>query len=123
MYFGASKETIEYARELRANETVAEAEMWKYLRDSLAGVKFRRQHPLDRFIVDFYCVKLNLAIEIDGSIHDSDEAKQRDESRSAHLVQQFDLTIVRFSNDEVFNDIGNVTKQIAEVIELLKKNN
>ena len=121
MYFGASKETIDFAKELRANETLAEVEMWKHLRESLVGVKFRRQHPIDRFIVDFYCVKLKLAIEIDGAIHDSHEAKDRDENRTGHMADNFGLIIIRFSNDEVLNNVDQVLEQIAKTIAQLTR--
>jgi len=122
MYFGASKETIEYAKMLRGRETPAEVEMWKYLRESFTGVKFRRQHPIDRFIVDFYCVKLKLVIEIDGAIHNTHTAQEKDGNRSAHLEGNFGLTIVRFTNEEVFNNVDQVLAQLAKVIERLINN-
>jgi very-short-patch-repair endonuclease len=62
---------IEVARELRQRATLAEKLLWKELRDhKLAGLKFRRQHPIGRYIVDFYCAKLRLVVELEGGVHD-----------------------------------------------------
>ncbi len=82
MFFGASKIIFENAKELRKNMTHAEKILWNHLKVKPNGYKFRRQHPLGIYIADFYCHKLKLVIEIDGSIHDNDEVKLNDEDQS-----------------------------------------
>jgi len=67
MYFGAKPEIFKLARELRKRETPSEKTLWSHLsRNQLLGLQFRRQHPINRFIADFYCPKIKLIIEIDG---------------------------------------------------------
>jgi cyclase len=73
MFYGASKLIFQKAEELRKNMTHAELLMWGILKGNQLGVKFRRQHPVSFYIVDFYCHELKLVIEVDGSIHDVDE--------------------------------------------------
>ena len=76
----------ERARQLRQNMTPGEVKLWQKLkRKQMCGYDFDRQRPIDEFIVDFYCKKLMLVIEIDGSSHDSEEAQQRDAERQARL--------------------------------------
>jgi very-short-patch-repair endonuclease len=88
--------------------TDAETKLWQQLRNhKFEGLKFRRQHPIDRFIVDFYCHEKCLVVEVDGSIHDLTEVKERDEGREEEL-RNFGLTIIRFTNDEIELDIENV---------------
>jgi len=69
MFYGASPLIFERAKQLRNQVTHAEMIIWNYLRGNQCGYKFRRQHPVGNFILDFYCHQLKLAIEIDGSIH------------------------------------------------------
>lgn len=116
MYFGAKKELILQARELRKDMTKAEEILWSHFRKQrLDGVIFRRQHPIDIFIVDFYCHKLKLVIEVDGSIHESREVKERDENRTYEL-ENFGLEVIRFTNDEVINDTEKVLKAIKQYL-------
>jgi very-short-patch-repair endonuclease len=85
-FYEASEKIFENARKLRKQETSAEIRLWKILRNrSLANLKFRRQHPINRFIVDFYCHSLLLVIEIDGDIHLLEEIKQYDMEREERL--------------------------------------
>ena len=101
---------------LRNNSTEAEIILWNYLKDkSLNGYKFRRQYSVDQFILDFYCTKLKLAIELDGKVHLNKETKEHDENRDAFL-NGFGITIIRFSNDEVFTNIKLVLDRIIKII-------
>jgi cyclase len=79
MYFGAKPEIFKLAKELRKLETEAEKQLWSRLNKSqLIGLQFRRQHPINRFIADFYCPKIKLIIEVDGSIHELPEYQFHD---------------------------------------------
>jgi very-short-patch-repair endonuclease len=82
-------ELIEFARKLRRDATDAEALLWFCLRDRRVNRrKFRRQHPLEPYVLDFYCAELSLAIELDGGQHNSDEGRARDEQRAAYSALQ-----------------------------------
>jgi very-short-patch-repair endonuclease len=99
------------ARQNRQAPTDAEARLWDSLRGSrLEGLRFRRQHAIDPFIVDFYCARAKLVIEVDGPIHRSsveqDQARQEDLNRRG-------LTVIRFSNEEVMNSIDSVVDRIG----------
>ena len=86
--------------------------LWQSLRLKLTGgLKFRRQHAIDRFIVDFYCVKAHLVIEVDGPIHDGQ--LEADGARQAHL-ESLGLRVIGFTNEEVLRDIGRVIDVIQE---------
>jgi very-short-patch-repair endonuclease len=112
MFYGAGINTIRAASILRKNTTLAEKILWKKLRDrKLFQVKFRRQHPIDIFIVDFYCHEIKLVIEIDGEIHDFEERKEYDISRQEFL-ENLGLTVIRFSNHEVTFNIDAVLNSI-----------
>jgi very-short-patch-repair endonuclease len=116
MFYGASPVIIRAASILRKNTTLPEKILWKKLRDrKLFKVKFRRQHPVDIFIVDFYCHEIRLVIEIDGEIHETDEVKEYDSSRQASL-EQHGLTVIRFSNHEVKFNLETVIKSIMEKV-------
>jgi very-short-patch-repair endonuclease len=97
--------------------TQAEILMWDKLKNKqFKGYKFRRQHPIHRFIVDFYCHELKLIIEIDGKYHDSEEQKNKDLNRTELLVFQ-GLREIRFTNEEIINNIGSVLKKLEEQID------
>jgi len=99
-------------RELRRRLTEAEGLLWERLRDRrLGGLKFRRQHPVGRFVVDFYCVEAGVAVELDGSVHDGPEQREADAVRQEFLESQ-QLRVLRFQNDEVFGDIERVLATI-----------
>ncbi len=104
----------ELRRELRRVQTEAEAALWRLLRDrQLEGAKFRRQHSFGNFIVGFYCASSRLVIELDGSVHNSPEAKIADAERECAL-SDLGLSIMRFSNDEVVYSIDRVLEKIRE---------
>lgn len=93
----------------RNNPTEAEYVMWQYLRKNKYGYKFVRQKPMLRFILDFYCRKLLLAIEIDGGSHN--KKKNYDLERDK-LLSSLNIKTVRFTNDEVLNDFNKVLNKI-----------
>jgi very-short-patch-repair endonuclease len=101
------------ARELRQEMTRAEQLLWERLRSrQLAGLKFRRQHPLGPFITDFYCAECRFVIEIDGDIHDFQE--EQDEQRTRQF-EEFGYRVIRFRNEEVESNIELVLKKIFEI--------
>ena len=100
------------AKALRNDPTKAEQQLWQKLRNrQLGGYKFRRQHPIDRFIVDFFCYQGKLIIELDGKIHEDPEQKEYDEGRSVEL-SELGYTVVRFRNEEVFQNEDEVLNTI-----------
>lgn len=117
-YFGALAETKARAAELRKNMTVAEKLLWQQLRNrKVQGLKFRRQHPVDIFILDFYCHDIKLAIEVDGGIHNQQDQKQWDDNRTFTL-NEFGIQILRFSNDDVIYHTERVVDSMKELIKL-----
>ena len=104
------------ARELRNNQTRAESCLWEKLRNrQLYGFKFRRQHQYGNYIADFYCHEAQLVIECDGSIHQTNENWQHDQARDVYMVGQ-GLRVLRFTNEEVLNDLDEVLRRIAEFL-------
>ena len=94
------------ARELRRHQTQAETIFWEAVRrKQFYGLKFVRQKPLLGFIADFYCARLKLVIELDGNIHD--ETQEYDGIRSEQL-KSFGITVIRYTNDDVVNNLGGV---------------
>ena len=91
--------------------THAEIILWNYLKNNQSGYRFRRQHPVRNYIVDFYCHKLKLVIEADGSIHNSKEAKGADEERQKDLETE-GIKVIRFTNDEIIKNIERVMERI-----------
>lgn len=81
MFYRAEPLIFERAKELRNNLTHAEMMLWGYLRTNPSGYEFRRQHPVGRYVADFFCYKLKLVIEVDESIHNIKELKVNDEER------------------------------------------
>lgn len=118
-----SSELIERCRELRKNPTEAESLLWDQLRhNQLNGWKFRRQHPMIGFILDFYCSKVRLGIELDGEVHKNPEQLEIDEERTLEL-NDHGIEIIRFWNSEVVNSIENVLARISRVIEARQQEN
>jgi very-short-patch-repair endonuclease len=111
---GADKNIKGKARILRKKMTEAEEVLWlKLRRKQIKGLHFRRQHPYGMFILDFYCDKANLAIEVDGNIHDY--RKEYDLERDA-FIKQSGINVVRFTNNEVINNPENVVEKIKAII-------
>ena len=121
MWKGAPSDSFSKAQFLRRNETIAEKLLWEKLRNNqLEGLKFRRQHPVNIYIADFYCHKFKLIIELDGDYHNQEEQKQKDEVRT-EVLRLNDLKIIRFKNEEVEQDINQVLTAIKNKIEQLKE--
>ena len=111
-YFGATAETKARAAELRKSMTYAEKVLWQQLRNrKMDGIKFRRQHPVSIFILDFYCHEKKLAIEVDGGIHQSEDQRERDENRTFEL-NELGINILRLTNEEV---IDSTQKSIEKI--------
>ena len=103
-----SKETLNRAKELRQNITDAERFLWHYLRNKqLDGYKFRRQHPIDKYIIDFVCLETNLIIELDGGQHGEKDKIQYDASRTKFL-EGLGYKVLRFWNNEIFENIFEI---------------
>ena|SRR2546421_6380822 len=100
MFFGANRFIFLNAKYLRNHETNAEMIFWGRLKESFPNYRFRRQHPVSNFIADFYCHKLKLVIEIDGSIHDLKEVQENDKVKQMCL-ESLGLQVLRFTNDDV----------------------
>lgn len=102
----------EIRRELRKDPTFCESLLWTRLRGSqLDGHKFRRQHSIGVYILDFYCPAKRLCVEVDGNVHDNQAAIQHDKERDETLAQ-LDIRTVRFTNDEVITSIASVIERI-----------
>lgn len=97
-------------RELRRNATPAERRFWSYVKNrQVQGFFFRRQHSIDRYIVDFYCPQLRLVVEIDGLVHQDYETQHNDKVRQQFLEACF-IRVIRFTNKEVMENIEEVLK-------------
>lgn len=117
MWKDASGIVFSNAKELRKSPTKAEEVMWLTLRNNhLKGYKFRRQHPLLHYVVDFYCHQLKLVVEIDGEYHQTVEQTKLDKERTVNIEFQ-GLDVIRFTNDEVLTDIDTVLNKIREFIQ------
>ncbi len=105
------------SRLLRQRATPAESILWQELRNRrLNGLKFRRQYPVSGFILDFYCAEKNLGIELDGSIHDTQE--EYDKIRE-QLISESGIRILRFSNQEILENLEDVKTKIENLITLI----
>ena len=113
MFYGAKRTIFQNACDLRKEMTPAEKVLWNRLNKSQLGVRFKAQHPIDIFIADFYCHKYRLIVEVDGEIHLS--KKEDDENRTAEL-ERFGLTVIRFTNDDVLNNVERVVDEIEKFI-------
>jgi very-short-patch-repair endonuclease len=112
MYYGARAYLFRLAERMRKNPTEAEKILWNYLKKfRKEGFVFRRQHPVDFFIADFYCHSIKLIIEVDGDVHLIKERAEYDDSRSGEL-ERFGIKILRFKNYDVINNIDSVISHI-----------
>lgn len=119
MFYGASHFIFQRAEELRKNMTSAENIIWQHIHINDWKLKFRRQHPVLFYVVDFYCHQLKLVIEIDGGIHDEEEVKKNDEERERTL-RSLGLTVIRFKNEEVYKTTNTVIEKINATIRVLQ---
>ena len=109
-----TKEKLQRAKELRRDMTPTEKMLWGELRANKLGVHFRRQQVIQGFIVDFYCHKASLVIEVDGDIHD---LQQEEDARREKALSALGLMVIRFRNDEVARDLSGVVERIKQLIE------
>jgi very-short-patch-repair endonuclease len=115
MYFRAKRVTLETARLLRENMTDSEKLLWEQLKGKqVLGLRFRRQHPIDISIADFYYHEARLVIEIDGEVHK--EKVEYDDGREAE-IEKYDIRVIRFSNDEIIHDLDNVINKIKDILQ------
>ena len=120
MHYGATMEIFQIAERLRRDMTATEKIIWDKVCKNQLGVRIRRQHPVWKFIADFYCHEVKLVIEIDGGVHFRSENKEYDISRDI-ILKEFQIEIIRFTSDEVINEPGNVIEKIKRTIETLKQ--
>ena len=105
-----------YVHELRRDMTPCERTFWNAVRGrSISGVKFRRQHPYDGFILDFFAPEIRLVVEIDGDAHENPEVMRFDAWREG-IPRASGLTIVRFQNAEIAVDLPNVLDRVQEAV-------
>lgn len=109
---GAEPVKVLLSRAMRRHPTQAEARLWSALRSrQFGGWKFRRQHVIVGYVVDFYCAELRLVVEVDGSVHD--QLRADDEAREADL-RHAGAEVVRFSNGAVLDHLDEVLSVLAE---------
>ena len=113
MFYGAEPIIFELAKKLRNNVTHTEMILWRRLKEHFPELKFRRQHPILLYIVDFYCHSKKLILEIDGSIHDLEEVKSNDAIHQKNL-EQLGLTVLRFTTDEVTSHMESILQKIEK---------
>lgn len=105
-----------YAREGRKRGTQTEHILWELLRNrGFLNLKFRRQHPVDKYVADFYCHEKSLIIEIDGGIHQRPEMVQYDKARDQKFAS-LNIKVLRVNNEEVLNDITSVLLKIKSIV-------
>lgn len=105
----------DFRKDLRNHLTSAEATLWKHLKGKQLGKKFRRQHSVGNYILDFYCATDRVAVELDGAHHFTDKGLKRDEERTKYL-NGLNIRVIRFENSRVFEDIEGVLRQIREIL-------
>jgi adenine-specific DNA-methyltransferase len=109
-----SSQTVITARQLRGQLTDAEQILWSALRDSrLHGIKFRRQHPFGPYVLDFFCVKAQLDVELDGSVHMQPEQREYDDERTSYL-NTHGLRVLRLRNEDITDRLDEVMTRIME---------
>ena len=110
-------EAKDLRRRLRKDPTPAEDMLWQALRNrKLNGEKFTRQHSIGAYVTDFYCSKHKLAIEVDGAIHLRPDVAERDIRRSEY-IEAWNITIIRFTNEEVLGYLNDVLEKIKSQLE------
>lgn len=113
-------EVKEKRRLLRQQQTLAEKIIWEHVRNRrLLGYKFRRQYSVDQYIIDFYCPELKLAIEVDGSFHDSEEQKSYDKIRQQR-IENYGIKFIRIKNEELMSNPDMAFDKIETAIKALE---
>ncbi len=117
IYFGANRELMGIAGTLRRNMTRAEKILWQRIRNrQLDGYKFRRQHPIDTFVADFFCYQAMLVVEIDGQVHNEESQAERDIER-AQILNRHKIRVIRFTNNQIENHIDYVLNEIKNILQ------
>jgi imidazole glycerol-phosphate synthase subunit HisF len=111
MYYGADVISFENAKALRNNMTGAEQLLWSRLSKNQLGIRFKSQHPISNYIIDFYCHAAKLVIELDGDIHFDNDAQQKDADRQTEL-ENLELIVIRFTNEEIFKNTNEIIGEI-----------
>lgn len=120
MHYEYKHRNVALARELRKNMTKEERRLWyEYLRDS--NCRWRRQHPVGNYILDFYCPRLKLAIELDGSEHYSDDKIFTNDSMRSGYLRDLGIYVIRFSNLDIRRNLSGVCDYIDRVTDKLIK--
>ncbi len=104
------------ARELRREMTPAEKKLWRHICDNQLGVQFRRQHAVGPYIVDFFCAKRKLVVEVDGDSHAESEQAKYDAERTQWLNEQKNYSVVRFWNTDVMHNIEGILVTLSELL-------
>lgn len=115
MHHDAKPEIFRNAAKLRENMTEAELKLWEFVRKKPLGYKFRRQHPIGVYVLDFYCHKLRISIEIDGDNHLNNEQKERDAERTTYLIS-LGITEYRLTNRDVLNDFDKTIEIVNGIL-------
>jgi very-short-patch-repair endonuclease len=108
-----TKAKLQRAKELRREMTTAEKLLWQEVRANKLGVRFRRQQVIAGFIVDFYCHKAALVVEVDGDIHD---LQKEEDARREKVLSKLGLRVIRFGNDEIVMQLSAVVEKISRLI-------
>lgn len=115
MHQGAKSRLFKHALRLRENSTKSESILWERLKNKQLGYKFRRQHPLGTFILDFYCHEAKLCIEVDGEYHHKSDQILYDQERTNQIMAS-GLNVIRFDNSRIINHIEEVVSEIRQSI-------
>ena len=121
--FSRTRGMTSKARGQRKEMTKAERKLWNVLRrDQLETLHFRRQHPIGPYVLDFYCPAIQMALELDGGQHGFDHTRARDRRRTKWLASK-GITVLRFWNDDVIDNLDGVWSEIVRVAETLRLRN
>ena len=102
-----------FRKELRKRLTPAEARLWAHIKNNQLNYKFRRQHSVGKYILDFYCAQKKLAVELDGSPHDTEQGFAKDKERTEYL-QRLGIKVIRFENKDVIKNLEGVLIEIKK---------
>ena len=114
MFYGARPSVFKKAAMLRSSMTPAEKHLWTRLRkNQLNGFRFRSQHPISEFVVDFYCHEAKLVVEVDEAYHENHIQKEYDENRD-YILKEFGLKVLRFTDRQVIGETQSVLQTILD---------
>ena len=112
------KEQKQIRKNLRNNMTKTEIILWSKLKGKQLGYKFRRQHGIGKYIVDFYCPKLRLIIEVDGDVHAYENNIKKDKERQRFL-ESLNFKVKRYTNNDVFKNLNGVLEDLIATMEAI----